>query len=391
VQASREAINALFVANKVPPGQGRRVLGSDPSLETTKGFLENVKDAADRLKVSIVGKGVVNEALLAAVQSNLDAAIVTLTRPQISELVRATDVSGALQDAVQMTASNESTLASLIQYLLDFKRNYEEQISLSNTDLTQAEAISAGAKELSDQIVAAQDSNMDVTSFIQNWGLTLSVLSGISKNTTLTGVRSIFTDSPVISKLYQSLVDSLRGVPSVDITPAVRAADSLGALLRGTDQSAYAQDQKVLLVAQVREGIMGARERALAWINIVDAHPFPTSTLMVNILEMLSRSKFDRPTKALLQGDIAEFFSLGAGDVAATDRVATELRQTIDQNTFSGEQIVSAFSILQDQERHDTSSAQGFEDARDNALAAVQQELDFLARLEVLLDREDIA
>lgn len=387
VQFAREAINALFVVNKVKTGQGRRVLSTDPSLETTRNFLENAKDAADRLKVTVSSQNAINEALLAGIKANLDAAIVTLAAPQTSELSRAADVTIALKDAVGAVASQEISLTGSVAGLLGFRKDYEERIAVANTDLTQIEAVSVGANELSAQIAAAQDQGLDVTAFVRGWATTLAVLSAIAKNTTLSAARSIFTANKPIADLYVSLTNSLKGVPGQDLSPLVRAADSLSALLVGIDKSDFATSQKNLLIAQLREGLVGAQDRARAWADIVDAHAFPTSLLLPKILDMLSRARLDRPIKALQEGNIAEFFSLTETDVAPTDRVARELQGTVDQESFVGEQIVAAFSVMQDRERNDTASAQDFENARDSSLVLVTQELEFLSRLEALLDQ----
>lgn len=388
-QAARDAINALFVVNKIAPGQGRRVLSTDPSLVTTKGFLENAKDAADRLAVTVASQSAINESLLAAIKANLDAAIVTLAAPQATALTRAEDSTAALHGTVSSVVSGEASLASRIASVLRFRADYESRISVANADLTQVEAVSSGAQELIEQIAAAQDSGVEVTTFVRDWSTTLAVLSGITENTTLSGVRSVFTDNPTIAALYNSLVTSFNGVPSQNLSSLTRAADSLSALLVGTDKSDFALQQKNLLVALLREGLVSAQDRALAWISIVDGHAFPTSSQIAYILDMLSRSRLDRPIKALQAGDIAEFFSLTENDVAATDRVARELQGSVDQDTFVGEQIVAGFSLLQDGERHDTAAAQGFEAARDDALALVVQELSLLSQLEGYLDQVD--
>jgi hypothetical protein len=389
VQLCREALNTIAILNTIDPGQGERIKSDDTRLESVVGLLANVKSNSDRMQAS--GSVNVNNNLIDAMKADLDGAIRALVRPGASEDTRLRELLSQLEAIMTSVSEEEGSLSSFRTNAIKFKTNLENSLSLVNVDTAQVRAIGSGADSIQNQIRAASQADADVTNRVRGWATELASLSGMASNTSAESSRTVFETSAATRLLYESLVSGLGGIIPASFDIPLRSISALSAAMLGTENSESTRAQKATNLGVLRRACRDAQTRANGFIEVIDRHPFPTSLLTQNLLDMFTRDKLTKASKALEIGDIAQFFALAEGSLTPVEDIAAELRQVSVEGDEPnlGERLSDAFVFIQEHERADTDSSRNLENAREEALRILQEDLETLNTIEGLLDQAE--
>lgn len=373
-------------------GQGSLLPPNDPRIASLVLDLKEAAEGSDRLLANITGTQPITPALAARVTSFLRAGIDDLSQgtPDLHRLVTLTT---SLRRAGEEVLSSAQQVHTLRRNLLAFRSQFEGQFTALAADRAQAASLSANINALLGVVEAAQGALEDLSPLRESWLKELSALHAIAEESQGALAAGIFTADQTLGATYDAFKAQLEQVPETDFVRFESNLATLQGLLTGSRAAAGFQEQYDLLLASETARVTLFRDRVRAIRAALEAHPFPSSDLITQILSTVKNSRMTEAEDSLTTGDLSTFFQLAVGTLNVTDRIKGEIREFIESGagtgTSVGDSLSEGFLAALEFESDDIQAERSFEEARTLTILGLRSDLSRLDRLESLIERAE--
>lgn len=374
-------------------GQGISLPSGDSRLDSLELGLGQARDGIERMLANLSGQQPVNPVLSQQVQSFLRSSLDTLVAGtgQLDRLDAITQgLTGDLLDTLQ---NGEDQIQQIRANLAAFRTHYEANATGGSSDRSQVSAMLTNVVQLQEAVTAVRASQPEIASFRTGWLNILSVLLALTRESRTVAASNIFNDDASLAQDYQTLVTNLAIVPDTDLSGLTVSMLSIRGLLLGLSAGPGVQEQYDEVIRQVQGLLVIYGDRLTSLQTTVTAYPISPSPLLEKLLDIVRSSKMKVAEDALLSGDIQSFLSLAVGDLNPTDAIAKEIQSFLggdaDLVATLGKDLSDSLGLIVSFEQNDIVAAQGFEDSRKNAIAALKADLANLDRIESVFTKAE--
>lgn len=376
-----------------PVGQGISLRAEDPRLDSLELGLGQARDGIERILANLSGQQAVNPLLSQQVQAFLASSMDSLTAGTGS-LDRLDQLTQGLTDGLLSTLQdNENIIQSLRANLASFRGGYEATATGLYADRAQVTALLTQVTRLQETVSGVREREPEVASFRPAWLNTLLTLLALTRESRTVATQNIFNEDTDLATDYQTLVDALAIVPTTDLSGLTLSMMSIRGLLLGLSTGTGFQEQYAETLLRAQDLLTIYRDRLNTVQTIVNTYPVTTSPLLERLLSIVKDSKMKFAQDALEQGDIQAFMNLSVGDLNPTDAISKEitafLGEDADLTATLGKDLSDSLGLILAFESNDIQAAQGFEDSRKNAIAALKADLVNLDRIESVFDKAE--
>jgi hypothetical protein len=350
-------------------------------------------DGIERIMINLAGSQAINDQLSLQVQSFLTSALDSLAQhTTVAETLSQTTKTLIEERIPELERWHEVVKGHTLN-LQNFRSNFEQSVTGLSSDRVEMSAVLSQVMALQEDIALAKARFPDVSSFRSSWIDTLLSAMALTKEARTTATQGIFETDAALAQDYAALVTAMSLVPTTDLTGFSFYARSVQGLLLNTlktDEIQAQYDSSVERMLTILD-LISSRRDALA--TVLANYPLSPSPLLEKLLAIVEDAKMGTATTALKSGDISTFMQLSVGALNPVDYISKETQTFLATDErlrpLTEKDLADSMSEVLTFERGDVSAAQGFEESRTKAIAALKNDLLRLDRLESILDRAE--